>query len=82
MMSLRMIHCAIETPDGLIHVQNYVMGLRGQHHVHTKDGFKAWLKIANLHKRDVSIQKGSCDCGLTPSEVKEYDGRKWKSDKF
>jgi len=77
-----MFHYATETPDGLIHVQNYVMGLSGQHHVHTKEGFRAWLKIAKVRKRDVSIRKGSCNCGLKPSEVREYDGRKWKSDDF
>jgi len=73
---------ATETEDGLIHVQNYVMGMKGQHKVHTKKGFEKWLKIAKVDRKDVKMTKRTCDCGLKASEVKEYDGRTWKSGDF
>ena len=69
------------TKDGLYHVQNYFMGYSGQHHVHTKKGFKVWAK--EISKKDIiTEQKDLCNCGLEPSEVREYDGQKWRSDTF
>jgi hypothetical protein len=34
--------------DGTIHVQNAVMGMMGQHHVHTPEDFKSWYDMAGL----------------------------------
>lgn len=73
---------AVETPDGLIHVQNYVMGLRGQHHIHDKESFEKWSK--GIDKENLHVSKAeSCDCGLKDSgDVTEYDGKTWHNDKF
>lgn len=69
------------TEDELYHVQNYLMGRAGQHHVHTKEGFETWK--GNVSDDDIKILSGkTCDCGLTPSQVREYTGKTWTSDKF
>jgi hypothetical protein len=72
-----------KTKDGLIHVQNCVGFLRGQHHVHTKQGYRQWLRMSKAKMRTITVLKpDKCDCGLKPSEVREYDGNKWTSKDF
>lgn len=73
-----------ETKDGLIHVQNMVMGYAGQHHVHTPKGYQEWLKgISERERKTIKIRKvNECQCGLQPSEVREYDGQKWVNNRF
>ena len=59
--------------DGSVHVQNAVMGMLGQHHVHSKKGFEKW-------KQDVEescikdLGGGECDCGLKIGDVKDHHG--------
>lgn len=77
-----MQYYARETPDGLIHVQNFVMGRNGQHHIHDKESFERWSKQIekeNLHTEKVE----SCNCELKQSgDTEEYDGKRWHNDKF
>jgi len=61
MMEIRMQHIATRTPDGLIHVQNYVQGLRGQHHIHTEESFKGWDEH---HATKVEVEVGKCNWAL------------------
>lgn len=68
---------ATECPDGTIHVQNFVMGLKGQHHVHSKESFKRWSQ-----GKTVNVDKGECDCGLKLGDCREYDGNEWHSEKW
>lgn len=68
----RMHFYVTQTPDGLYHVQNMVMGMSGQHHVHMKKGFNHWK--ADLEPGDISYTKGVCDCGLKPGWVRDHDG--------
>jgi hypothetical protein len=56
------------TKDGLYHVQNTVMGMMGQHHVHTKEGYRKW-KIG-IEKEYLHISNGKC-CDMKDGEVKE-----------
>jgi len=70
---------ATETPDGLIHVQNYVGAYRGQHHVHNKESFEKWRRET---RAKVEVEKGTCDCGLKSGDVKEYDGHQWHNAKY
>lgn len=77
-----MVHLGTETEDGLIHIQNYVGFYRGQHHVHTKEGYEKWLRKNKMNRKEVKIQAGTCACGLQAGDVKEYDGRKWHSEDF
>lgn len=72
MMNLRMRHYVTRTPDGLIHVQNTVMGYLGQHHVHTKEQFEEWIiKEGNIVAEDIFELEGkSCDCGLKAGEMR------------
>lgn len=77
-----MRHHVTRTPDGKYHVQNVVMGHYGQHHVHTKSGFEKWVRETKINKDDLTITDGSCECGISPSHVREYDGQVWKSTRF
>jgi len=52
----------MKNKDGSIHVQNAVMGMFGQHHVHDKKGFEEWKKGVN--EEDIIYIDGECDCGL------------------
>jgi hypothetical protein len=70
----------VKNPDGTYHVQNVVMGMLGQHHVHTEKGFKEWSK--NIDKRFIHFMDGVCNCGLKPGDVKEYDGKVWHNEKY
>lgn len=69
-MWIRMRHYIIKTEDDLIHVQNAVMGLFGQHHVHTKEQFDEWVRKNKIAEEDI-IDLGSerCVCGLKAGEV-------------
>jgi len=70
-----------KTEDGLYHVQNYVMGMKGQHHIHNEKSFNAWKK--GIAKKYIHISKSSCSCGLTKSgDTREYNGTEWHNDKF
>ena len=64
-----MFYCTKEA-DSTIHVQNAVMGMMGQHHVHTPADFDRWKIDAD----DDSIKwlngTDSCDCGLNAGESK------------
>jgi hypothetical protein len=71
---------ATETPDGLIHVQNFVGPLRGQHHVHTKESFERWQRETGSSVE--VLKKGECYCGLKAGDVREHDGFTWHNDKF
>jgi hypothetical protein len=70
------------TPDGLHHVTNVVMGMRGQHHVHTKEGYDCWKSHNKIPDENIIIGEGNCNCGMNPGDVEEYDGHKWHSDRF
>ena len=72
---IRMYFDATETSDGLIHVQNSVMGMLGQHHVHTKANFEKWR-----NGKSVQLSKGTCDCNMQAGDVREYDGQRWHSE--
>jgi len=72
---------ATKTPNGLYHVQNFVGGLRGQHHVHNEASFQKWK--AQIDPENLKITEGTCNCGLAESgQVREYDGREWSNDTF
>ncbi len=79
---LSMTFYATTTPDGNVHVQNAVMGLMGQHHVHTRAGFLKWKR--QVRKEDLRTEKSRspCGCGLKPGQVREYDGKTWESDRW
>ena len=78
---LTMHFYATKTPDGLYHVQNFVAGLKGQHHVHNEASFQKWK--AQIDPKNLTISEGECKCGLTQSgQVREYDGREWQNDRF
>lgn len=82
-LTFKMKFIAVECEDGTVHVQNIVEGpyisYLGQHHVHSKDGFKKWCMENNL---TIEVVKGKCNCGLKPGDVKEYDGYVWHNPKF
>ena len=59
------------TDDGLIHVQNAIMGRFGQHHVHSKEDFAKWMNDGDIQKEDIIELGKTCDCGLKSGEVKE-----------
>lgn len=76
MMEIRMRHYVTVTKDGLYHVQNAVMGHFGQHHVHTKRDFEAWVKKNKIAQEDIIMMEGcvngnECNCGLKAGEVKD-----------
>ena len=63
------------TDDGLVHVQNAVGGMLGQHHVHTPDDFERWLGgapdkgIGPVSSEDsYDTGKTTCGCGLGAGE--------------
>ena len=64
MWVIQMNHYITKTADGLIHVQNAVMGHFGQHHVHTKEDFEAWVKKNKVHKENIIDVGDKCTCGL------------------
>ena len=62
-------YCTKES-DGTIHVQNAVMGMMGQHHVHTQDDFDVWSKGS---EDSIEWLTGDCDpcaCGLKAGGAK------------
>lgn len=81
MLRIEMHFYVTKTPDGIHHVQNFVQGLKGQHHLHNEASFKRWKK--DINKKLIHITKGTCNCGLTQSgDIREYDGREWHNDRF
>ena len=80
MIRIEMHFYVTKTPDGLIHVQNFIRGLRGQHHIHNEDSFKRWKK--DIDPKYIHVSEGSCDCGLKLGQVREYDGHVWFNDRF
>ena len=83
MMTVKMHFFATECPDGTIHVQNYVGAYRGQHHVHSKESFEKWKQKTETELGvSVDMEKGECNCGLKPGDVKEYDGHVWHNEKW
>ena len=80
MIRIEMEFYATKTPDGKIHVQNVINGLRGQHHVHSAESFERWSRHVN--PGNLEIDEGECGCGLEVGQVREYDGRVWFNDRF
>lgn len=80
MLRIEMHFYATKTPDGKIHVQNVIRGMLGQHHVHNKQSFDRWRK--GIKDNAITIEEGTCDCGLNVGQVREHDGRVWSSDRF
>ena len=79
-IKIEMEHYVTEAPNGTVHVQNVIGGLPGQHHVHTPASFKRWCETT--HPKIAETAKGECGCGLTPGQVREYDGGVWFNDRF
>lgn len=77
--TIQMLFHVTKTEDELYHIQNSVMGLSGQHHVHTQKGFDSWLKGV---KKGPTVEHGKCSCGLKAGYVRDHDGQVWKNDKF
>lgn len=69
-----------KTKDGLYHVQNAVMGMMGQHHVHTEKGFRRWAK--ETPKEHIHIERGNKCCDLKPGYVKDHNGNVTFNEKF
>ena len=44
---MEMIFYVHVTNEGMYEVQNMVMGMEGQFHVHTKEGFEKWREDIN-----------------------------------
>ncbi len=59
------------TTNGLIHVTNMLMGLQGQHHVHTDTEFQQWATDVPEVSIDWETLKQSspCTCGLQNGKV-------------
>lgn len=67
---IRMHFYVSRCSDGLIHVQNVLMGHMGQHHVHDEAGFEEWKKKGNIDEEDViPFDKAECKCGYKAGEV-------------
>ena len=66
-MMYTMTHYCTREKDGTIHVQNAVMGMMGQHHVHTPKDFKKWRKDNDTIKW---LDCEPCGCGLKAGEVR------------
>lgn len=82
-LPITMSFYATKHPDGLWHVDNFIQGLHGQHHLHSDRSFEAWKK--HVHKRDLHLTESDkpCSCCMTKSgDVKEYDDRQWHNDMF
>jgi hypothetical protein len=75
-----MEYTATRTPDGMIHIQNYVEGHIGQHHIHFPESFRKWCRETGLK---IEVNDGVCDCRLDESgDVEEYDHRRWHNDRY
>ena len=79
MFPIKMTHHATFCPDGTVHVQNFVAWMSGQHHVHSKASYLRWKEET---KSAAEEAKGTCNCGLKPGQVREYDGRVWSNPRF
>ena len=67
-------------PTKEVHIQNMVMNMAGEHHIHSWKGFFKWKR--NIDRKFIHIKNGECDCGLKIGDVKEYDGKVWHNEKF
>ena len=65
-----MKHYVSTDTDGNIHVQNAIMGMMGQHHVHTPADFKRWKRGVPKSAIETLTGCDHCDCGRKPGEVK------------
>jgi len=79
-MKVEMHFYATKTVDSNVHVQNVVMGLMGQHHVHTPKGFEKW--IAEIDEQYLHISDGECSCGLQPGQVRSHSGKVTFNEEF
>lgn len=61
-------YCSKES-DGTIHVQNAIMEMMSQHHVHTLASFKAWTDRLRVEESSIEWLPGPCDCGLKAGET-------------
>ena len=58
-----------------MYVAHPVMGMMGQHHVHTPKQFKIWA--ADVRKDAIKKLKCRCNCGMRSGEVVDGSGIKW-----
>ena len=70
-----MVHYWHEDQNGLIHVTNMLLGMEGQHHVHTKEGFARWKKMTGVGKNCMRLDATQCNCGLKPGQARSRGGR-------
>ena len=77
-----MTHAVDITEDGLYHVTNCVMGMRGQHHVHTPESYARWKAANKIPDEHIIIGPGKCECGMLPGDCEEHDGHRWHNDRF
>jgi len=70
--SMELAFTATKTPDGNIHVQDMVGIMKGQHHVHSPEGFERWRKATLKDRPEMNVEpkEGSC-CDLKPGYVRE-----------
>ncbi|KKL79837.1 hypothetical protein LCGC14_2010810 [marine sediment metagenome] len=68
-MMYTMNHYCTREKDGTVHVQNAVMGIMGQHHVHTPNDFAKWRKDVDNNAIEW-LDCDPCDCGLKAGEVR------------
>ena len=55
---------------GNYHVQNAIMGMMGQHHVHTPSDYIDWSQ--EIPDEDITLQMdcSPCSCGMKPGQGK------------
>lgn len=80
MMSIEMHFYVNRNKDGTIHVQNAVMGMIGQHHIHSKKGFEKWKQ--GITEKCITSLEGECNCGLKIGDVKDHHGNITHNDRF
>ena len=52
-----------------VHVQNMLVGLTGQHHVHSPAQFRRWQRTVQPGEAELLHVRGICRCGLRAGEV-------------
>ena len=82
MYEIRMLHAVDITDDGLYHITNVVLGMRGQHHVHNKESYERWKKQGKIFDEYITIGPGKCNCGMKSGDCEEYDGHRWHNERF
>lgn len=58
----KMQYYAIRHSDGLVHVQNFLFGMKGQHHVHDEEDFAAWAEGIDPRTIHRSESAEPCAC--------------------